>query len=181
MRVLIGAALSLALSTVLLAGGWSAPARAEARDGRVLVTCRSMLAGEFLVVELEPAAGWHVYAMDNEARAKRALAGKMSLGVEQNTQVIVTGGLQPVGGWYQSEPLDFSQPELRWYSYGFDGRSLFATKVRRGEEPWAKVTVRAQACDSASCVSVEAEMELSFDGEVGAEFTPAGLVLVGGF
>ena len=111
----------------------------------MLVTCRSMLAGEFLVVEIEPAEGWHVYAMDNEARAKQALAGKMSLGVEQNTEVIVTGGLQPIGGWYQSDPLDFSQPELRWYSYGFDERSLLATKVRRGEEPWAKVTVRAQA------------------------------------
>ena len=180
MRALIGAALGLALSTVLAAGEWSAPARAEARDGSVLVTCRSRLAGEFLVVELKPAEGWHVYAMDNEARAKRALAGKMSLGVEQNTQVIVTGGLQPIGGWYQSEPLDFSQPELRWYSYGFDDRALLATQVRRGEVPWAKVTVRAQACDSASCVSVEAEMELSLDGEAGAEFTPAGLVLVGG-
>ena len=180
MRALIAAALALVLSTVLSAGNWSAPARAEARDGTVLVTCRSMLAGEFLVVELEPAEGWHVYAMDNEARAKQALAGKMSLGVEQNTEVIVTGGLQPIGGWYQSDPLDFSQPELRWYSYGFDERSLLATKVRRGEEPWAKVTVRAQACDSTSCVAVEAEMGLSFDGEAGAEFTPAGLVPVGG-
>lgn len=180
MRVLIGAALSLALSPVVSAGAWSAPARAEARDGRVLVTCRSMLAGEFLVVEIEPAEGWHVYAMDNEARAKRALAGKMSLGVEQNTQVIVTGGLQTTGEWYQSKPLDFSQPELRWYSYGFDARSLLATKVRRKEEPWARVTVRAQACDSASCVSVEAEMELSLDGEVDAEFTSTGLVPVGG-
>lgn len=179
MRAFIGAVLALALSTASSAGDWSAPARAEAPDGRVLMTCRSRLAGDFLVVELEPADGWHVYAMDNEDRAKRALAGKMSLGVEQNTEVIVTGGLQPIGEWYQSEPLDFSQPELRWYSYGFDDKSLLAARVRRGEEPKAEVTVRAQACDSSSCVSVEADMELSLDGEAGAGFTPAGLVLVG--
>ena len=174
------AALALAFSTILSAGDWSAPAQAEGRDGKVLVTCRSRLAGEFLVVELQPADGWHVYAMDNEARAKQALAGKMSLGIEQNTEVIVKGGLQPMGEWYQSKPLDFSQPELRWYSYGFDDRSLLAARVRRGEQPWAKVTVRAQACDSSSCVSVETDMELPLDGEGGAGFTPHGLILVGG-
>ena len=180
MKTIIGTGLAIALSTALSAADWSAPARAEARDGTVLVTCRSRLAGEFLVIELEPADGWHVYAMDNETRAKEALAGKMSLGVEQDTEVIVTGGLQPSGEWYQSQPLDFSQPELRWYSYGFDDRSLLAAKVRRGQEPWAKVTVRAQACDSSSCVGVETDMKLSLEGDGDAGFNPVGLVPVRG-
>ena len=178
--MLIRTAVALVLSASLWAGDWSAPARAVARDGMVLVTYRTRLAGDFLVIELEPADGWHVYAMDNEARAKQALAGKMSLGVEENTEVIVTGGLQLSGEWYQSQPLDFSQPELRWYSYGFEERSLLAAKVRRGEEPWAKVTVRAQACDSSSCVGVQTDMELSLDGGSDAAFTPVGLVPVQG-
>ena len=74
-----------------------------------------------MVVQVKTADGWHTYAMDNKQRAKEALAGKMSLGVEENTQVTVSQGLQVTGPWYQSEPKDFSQPKLRWFTWGFDG------------------------------------------------------------
>ena len=178
---------ALLLSTLLIAGAggvgagdWSPEANALSVDGTALVTCRSRLAGEYLLVELRVADGWHVYAMDNERRAKDALAGRMSLGVERNTEVFVDNGLQVVGDWYQSEPKDFSQPELRWYSYGFEGTSLFAAKVSRGEGDVANLQVRAQACDSSSCVSVEAEMELSLGGGDDVHFEPVGLIRVQG-
>ncbi len=178
MRSILIVALAVASLGGLRAGEWSAEAKAVDRDGSALVTCRSRLAGNYLLVEMRAADGWHVYAMDNEQRAKKALAGRMSLGVEQNTEVHVSGALEVVGHWNQTEPSDFSQPALRWYSYGFEGSSLLAAPVRRGAGDSANVTVRAQACDSASCVSVEAEMELSVDAGEDQDFEPVGLVPV---
>ncbi len=180
MRALLVSAIVIAGFGKVWAGDWSTEAHALSVDGTPLVTCRSRLAGEFLVVELRAADGWHVYAMDNERRAKEALAGKMSLGVEQNTEVLVDNSLQVDGDWYQSEPKDFSQPELRWYSYGFEGTSLFAAKVNRGEAAVATVQVRAQACDTSSCVGVDAAMELSLVGADDDHFEPVGLVRVRG-
>ena len=77
----------------------------------------------------------------SDVRRKR-WQGKMSLGVEESTEVLVTGGLRVTGDWYQSDPQDFSQPELRWYSYGFEGRALLAAQVERTGDPAAEVTVR---------------------------------------
>ena len=171
-------AVAAVFSTSLWAGGWSAPTEATDGAGNALVTCRAMLSGDHLVVEIQAAEGWHVYAMDNERRAKEALAGKMSLGVEQNTEVSVSGGLRVVGDWYQTKPADFSQPELRWYSYGFEGRSTFAARVERTSGDSVAVTVRAQACDSASCVAVEAELSLPLGESTAEPFSTDGLVLV---
>lgn len=178
MRILALWTLALTVPQVVSADAWSATARAEARDGTVLVTCRSKLSGDFLLVELQAAEGWHVYAMDNERRAKEALAGKMSLGVEESTEVLVTGGLRVSGDWYQSAPQDFSQPELRWYSYGFEGRALLAAQVERTGDPAAEVTVRAQACDSDSCVRVDAVMDLPLNQSSRGDYRPVDLVPV---
>lgn len=179
MRVLALVTAALALFPGLRAGDWSEASAATGPDGSTLVTCRSRLAGGYLVVELEAAEGWHVYAMDNERRAKEALAGRMSLGVEQDTEVVVEGGLRVAGDWYQTEPTDFSQPELRWYSYGFEGTSLLAarTEVVPGGRS-ARITVSAQACDSGSCLAVEAAMELPVGSGGDSAFDPAGLVRV---
>ncbi len=171
-------ALMAAASPCLWAGAWSAVAEAAAGDGKVLVTCRAKLSGDHLVVEMRAAEGWHVYAMDNERRAKEALAGRVSLGVEQSTEVHVAGGLRVVGGWHQTRPQDFSQPELRWYSYGFEGAATFAAPVKRTAAASASVVVRAQACDSASCVAVEANLEVPLAGDDGERFSADGLVPV---
>ena len=162
----------------LWAGSWSAPAEATDSTGNALVTCRAKLSGDHLVVEVLATQGWHVYAMDNQRRAKEALAGRMSLGVEQDTEVRVSGGLRVVGDWYQTKPEDFSQPELRWYSYGFEGTSTLAAKVERTTGESASVTVRAQACDSASCVAVEADLTVPLAGGAEEPFSTDGLVPV---
>lgn len=171
-------AIAAIFTAVMWAGDWSAPAEAADRDGNALVTCRAKLSGDHLVVEMSAIEGWHVYAMDNERRAKEALAGRMSLGVEQDTVVHVSGGLKVDGDWYQTAPEDFSQPELRWYSYGFEGVSMFAAEVERTAGDSASVTVRAQACDSASCVEVEANLQVPLDGRDQESFSTDGLVRV---
>ena len=43
----------------------------------------------------------------------------------------MTGGLETAGPWYQSPPKDFSKPELRWFSWGFERQALFAATVHR--------------------------------------------------
>ena len=178
MTIGLRVAVAAIVCTSLWAGGWSAPKEATDGAGNALVTCRAKLSGDHLVVEIQATEGWHVYAMDNERRAKEALAGKMSLGVEQNTEVHVSGGLRVVGDWYQTKPEDFSQPELRWYSYGFEGISTMAAKVERTSGNSASVTVRAQACDSASCVAVEADLNVPLTDGPAEHFTTDGLVVV---
>ena len=178
MTIGLRVAIAALFAASLWAGGWSAPAEATDAAGNALVTCRAKLTGEHLVVEIQAIEGWHVYAMDNERRAKEALAGKMSLGVEQNTEVQVSEGLKVVGGWYQTKPEDFSQPELRWYSYGFEGTSTLAAEVERTSGDSARVTVRAQACDSASCVAVEAGLDVPLTDGAGEGFSTDSLVPV---
>lgn len=171
-------AIAAMFTASLWAGSWSAPEEATDAAGNALVTCRAKLSGDHLVVEVRATQGWHVYAMDNQRRAREALAGRMSLGVEQDTEVLVSGGLKVVGDWYQTKPEDFSQPELRWYSYGFEGRSTLAAKVERTTGDSANVTVRAQACDSASCVAVEADLSVPLADSAEQQFSTDGLVPV---
>ncbi|MDE0103684.1 MAG: protein-disulfide reductase DsbD family protein [Bryobacterales bacterium] len=178
MRLAVRLFLGGVLATGLWAGGWSAPVEATDRSGTALVTCRARLAGGHLVVELRAKPGWHVYAMDNERRAKEALAGRMSLGVEESTEVVVQEGLRVTGPWLQSEPQDFSQPELRWYSYGFEGIALLAAPVERTGGDTGRVSVRAQACDAASCIRVDADLAVPLADQGVEAFSTAGLVEV---
>ena len=63
--------------------------------------------------------------MDNRIRAEEKLAGKKSLGIDHPTEIKVSGGLEVEGPWHQTNPKDFSRPELRWFSWGFEfGRLL---------------------------------------------------------
>lgn len=159
-------AVLLALAVPAFCGEWTEEAHAS-RNGRSLAAYRAKLDGEYLVVEVKTAAGWHTYAMDNKQRAREALAGKMSLGVEENTQVTVSQGLEVTGPWHQSQPKDFSQPELRWFTWGFDGRALLAAKVKRTGAGPASVAVRAQICDSVSCQAIDTGLELPLPPEQG--------------
>ncbi len=178
MRLLARTMASVLLAPLLWAGAWSDPVAATDREGNALVTCRGRLAGSHLVVELQAKSGWHVYAMDNERRAREALAGKMSLGVEENTEVVVEDGLRVIGSWHQTRPDDFSQPELRWYSYGFEGLAVMAAPVERTGGDTASVAVRAQACDSASCIRVDAKLAIPLGGNGSGTFSVGELVEV---
>jgi hypothetical protein len=131
-------------------------------DDVVCATYRARLDdGGHLAIGLTLANGWHTFAMDNQIRANEKLAGKKALGMDKPTSFVVTGGLAVDGPWLQPELTDFSKPELRIFSWGFDKQALFAAKVKRaGSEPKARVAIKAQACTETICKDINAALEL---------------------
>ena len=142
------------------AGDWSEAAVVR-RDLRPLVSYRAKLDGEFLVVQADHEEGWHTCAMDNKVRAKEKLAGRRSPGIDAPTEIGVAQGLELAGEWRQSPPQDFSKPELRWFTWGFEGSALFVAKVRRTGGGPARISVRGQACSETSCQNIDAALSLS--------------------
>ena len=158
------------LTTVLLvlaafagrvpAGDWTEPVEVR-HELRRCIFYRARLAGEFLIVQANPEAGWHTFAMDNQQRAKEKLEGKPSLGGDLPTEIKVSHGLEAVGPWYQSPPKDFSKPELQWFSWGFDGQALFVAKVRHSGAGRARIAVQGQACTDTTCKQVNVAISLA--------------------
>lgn len=156
------------LPLAAFAGDWSKPAEIIV-DDLVCATYRARVDGAgFLVVQLTLAEGWHSFAMDNQIRAKEKLAGKKALGMDRPTQFAVTGGLTVDGPWAQPPPLDFSKPELRIFSWGFEKHALFAAKAKRiGNEPRAHVAIKAQACTASICKNIDSALDLDLTGASG--------------
>jgi hypothetical protein len=109
--------------------------------------------------------------MDNKQRAAERLAGRQSLGIDGPTQITLSQGLEPVGSWYQSPPMDFSKPELRWYSWGFENQARFVTKVRRSGAGPAQIALRGQACTETTCKNIDVEISLPLTA--GGSATPS--------
>ncbi len=149
-------------ATALWAGDWTAPVTVGLGDEEA-VSYRAKLDGGNLVVEATPVKGWHVYAMDNELRAKEALKGKPSLGIDAPTQIEVSGALALDGAWRQSEPHDYSKPAMRWYTWGYDAPALFAAKVKKSGAGAGEIAIRGQACDDKRCKNID--ITLSVPGE----------------
>jgi hypothetical protein len=141
------------------ASDWTEPVEVR-QELKRCVSYRAKLDGPFLLVQATHDAGWHTYAMDNKQRAQEKLAGKRSLGIDRPTEIGLTEGLELAGPWYQSPPKDFSKPELRWFSWGFEGQALFVAKVRRSGAGPARITLRGQACTEATCKNIEIEISL---------------------
>ena len=124
------------------------------------LTYRAKLDGDLLVIEASIQPGWHTFAIDNERRASEKLAGKPSIGIDQPTQIKVSGGLQVAGPWYETAPKDFSKPEMRWYSWGFEQQATFAAKVHRTGSGNAEVEIRGQACTTTTCKNIDVSLSL---------------------
>ena len=133
------------------------------RDLRPLVSYRARLDGEYLVVRAKHEPGWHTCAMDNKVRAEEKLAGRRSLGIDAPTEIEVAEGLELAGGWLQTPPQDLSKPELRWFTWGFEGSALFVAKVRRTGVGPARISVRGQACNETSCQAIDVALPLALD------------------
>jgi hypothetical protein len=142
------------------ADDWSAPVEVQ-HDLQPVVTYRARLDGDFLVVQAALQNGWHTFTTDNERRAAEKLAGKPSLGIDQPTQFKLSGALEVAGPWYQSPPQDFSKPEIRWYSWGFEREATFAVKVRRITAGPAKIAIRGQACTETTCKNIDTSLTLN--------------------
>lgn len=143
----------------LRAGDWTDAAEVR-YDDSLCVSYRARWDGPFLVVRATLASGWHTFAMDNRRRAEEKLAGKQSLGIDHPTEIILAGGVEVAGPWYQSPPKDFSKPELRWFSWGFEQQAVFVAKVRRGPAAPARITVRGQACTDTICKNIDVAISL---------------------
>jgi len=143
--------------TVIHAAEWTQPVEVRHDTKRVLAY-QARWDGDFVIVRAQIEPGWHTFVMDNEQRHKEKLAGKPSLGVEKNTEITVAGGLNVTGPWLQSQPKDFSKPELRWFTWGFEREAIFAAKARKTAAGPANVEVRGQACYADICKNIEVSM-----------------------
>jgi hypothetical protein len=124
------------------------------------LTYRAKLDGDLLVIQADLQPGWHTFTIDNERRAAEKLAGKPSIGIDQPTKITVAGGLEVVGPWYQSSPIDFSKPQMRWFSFGFENHATFAAKVRRVSAKPGDIGIRGQACTDKTCKNIDVEMAI---------------------
>jgi hypothetical protein len=71
--------------------------------------------------------------------------------------------LETVGPWYQTAPKDFSKPEIRYFSWGYEQSAIFAAKVKRTGAGPARIAVRGQACTETTCKNIDAAILLTLD------------------
>ena len=152
-RILLG----VVCAAASWAGEWSDPVEVH-HDDDLCLSYRAKLNGEYLIVRASIEPGWHTFAMDNKRRADEKLAGKKSLGIDRPTEIALSG-LQASGPWRQSAPEDFSKPELRWFSWGFERQALFVVKVRRSGAA-ARLAIRGQACTETICRNIDVAISL---------------------
>ncbi|MGI8992192.1 MAG: hypothetical protein ACR2I2_21755 [Bryobacteraceae bacterium] len=153
---------------------WSDPVEVH-YDEKRCVTYRAKWTGDALEVQAALDPGWHTFAMDNQERQREKLAGKASLGIEKATEIAVAGGLASAGKWRQTPPKDFSKPELRYYSWGFDDTAVFAVKARPAGSGPARITIRGQACSDAICKNIDVSIQLPPTGPKHANVPDADL------
>ena len=156
---MLRATIALGMACVAMAAEWSAPADVL-HEMKPCLTYRAKLDGDMLVIEAAIQPGWHTFAIDNERRAAEKLAGKPSLGIDQPTQIKLGGNLEIAGPWYQTPPKDFSKPEMRWFSWGFERQALFTAKVRRSGSGPSEIDIRGQACTDKTCKNIDVSLSL---------------------
>jgi DsbC/DsbD-like thiol-disulfide interchange protein len=138
---------------------WTPPVEVH-YDDNVCLSYRARLDGRYLVVQAALEPGWHTFTMDNKLRAEEKLAGKRSISNDQPTAITLTGGLEVAGPWYQSPPKDFSRPELRWFSWGFEQQAQFVAQVRQSKAAPTRITIRGQACTDTICKNIDVVISL---------------------
>lgn len=151
---------SLKIATMLLftlpavASEWSEPGEVLRRREGAVVSYRAKIDGDLLVIEVSHKPEWHTYTMDNIARAK-IKSGENKPETELPTRIEIAGGLEIAGIWHQSEPKELSEEDIKWYTWGFEGKALFAVRVQRVEGGAAQITINGQACNASSCSMVD--------------------------
>ncbi len=133
---------------------WSAPVEVRHND-KLVMTYRAKVQAGYLVVRTDIEPGWHTFVMDNEQRQKQRLKGKPSLGVEKSTEIQAVEGITVSGPWLQSSPKDFSKPEMRWFSWGFEQQAMFAAKAAPTGSGPARVEIKGQACAADICKNID--------------------------
>jgi len=148
---------TLLLFLMTAADGWGAPAVVTHED-QPCITYRAQLAGGYLAVEVKLEPGWHTFTMDNDKRASAKLAGKKALSVDKPT-TLQPEGIEVTGAWLQSPPKDFSQPDLRIFSWGFEGEARFVAPAKASSGNAGRVRIKGQACTQTVCKNVDVVAE----------------------
>lgn len=156
----------LLFASLAYAADWSAPAEVHHEDA-VVISYTARVDGPYLVVRATVGQGWHTFALDNVQRVEEKLAGKKALSMDRSTEITVTGS-QIEGPWRQSPPKDFSRPDLRMFSFGYDHDALFAAKIRSAGAGTTKLRIRGQACTETVCKNVDVPLTVSAPAKRGA-------------
>ena len=133
--------------------GWSDAVEVRHQETLAL-TYHARLEGPYVIIKTTIEPGWHTFSIDNKVRAEEKLAGKKALSVDQPTEFTLTG-IKTAGGWLQSNPKDFSKPELRMFSFGYEKEAVFAAKAQRSGGP-ISIGVKGQACTDTICKNIDA-------------------------
>lgn len=165
--------MNLILLTLMAADAWGPPS-VVMHDEKPCVTYRAVHAGGQLAVSVKLEPGWHTFTLDNDKRATAKLNGKKALSADKPTSIQVEG-VALTGPWMQPEPKDFSQPELRIFSWGYEDNALFVAPAA-GESP-RKVRIKGQACTKTVCKNVDVQVEVARGGAGDAPSTK-GLIAV---
>lgn len=139
---------------------WSKPVEVIAAD-EICATYDAHLAANVLTVRLRLAKGWHSFAMDNTIRANEKLAGKKALSFDRPTSVAASGGWEIAGPWKQSAVKDFSKPELRVFSWGFEEEALFQVPMKASSGGAAHLEIKAQACTETICRNIDVKLDVA--------------------
>jgi DsbC/DsbD-like thiol-disulfide interchange protein len=86
--------------------------------------------------------------------------------MDRSTEVAPTG-VDVEGPWHESPPKDFSRPELRMFSFGYDRQAVFAAKVRRAGAGPARLRIRGQACTETICKNIDVQLTVAVPGKLG--------------
>ncbi len=156
----------LLFASLACAADWSQPAEVRYEDALV-ISYTARVDGPYLVVRANIGQGWHTFALDNVQRVQEKLAGKPSLSMDRSTEIAVTG-VQVDGPWHQSPPKDFSRPNLRMFSFGYDRDVIFAAKVRPAGAGSAKLRIRGQACTETICKNIDVPLTVAVPAKPGA-------------
>ena len=156
----------LLFASLACAADWSQPAEVRYEDALV-ISYSARVDGPYLVVRANIGQGWHTFALDNVQRVEEKLAGKPALSMDRSTEIAVSG-LQVEGPWSQSPPKDFSRPELRMFSFGYDHDAIFAVKVLPAGAVSATLRIRGQACTETVCKNINVPLTVAVPAKLAA-------------
>jgi len=157
--------LLLLVASLASAADWSQPAEVRHED-ELVISYVARLDGSNLVVRATLGEGWHTFALDNVKRVQEKLAGKPALSMDRSTEILATSGFEVEGPWRESPPKDFSRPDLRMFSFGYDRDALFVAKVRPTGAALAKLRIRGQACTQSVCKNIDVPLTVAMPAKL---------------
>ena len=149
-----------------LAADWSPPVEVRHED-ELAISYTARVDGPYLVVRASVGHGWHTFALDNVKRVQEKLEGQPALSMDRSTEIVATG-VRIASPWRQSPPKDFSRPELRMFSFGYDREAIFAARIRIANADSAELRIRGQACTETVCKNIDVPLTVTVPPKLGA-------------